>query len=60
MLEHQSDDSFIPAFLLKLPHEPEINWREKLGISWCENTTEDFLKGIQGWTEYFPVDECAE
>jgi hypothetical protein len=60
MLQHQSNDIFIPAFLLKLPHEPENNWREKLGNSWCENTTEDFLNGIQGWTEDFPVDECDE
>ena len=52
MQEQQSDDFFIPTFLLKLlpqpePHRPEAQ-------------PEDFLKGVQGWTEYFPVDECVE
>jgi hypothetical protein len=52
MQELQSDDFFIPAFLLKLLPQPEANRREA--------QTEDFLKGVQGWTEYFPVDECVE
>jgi hypothetical protein len=25
-----------------------------------EAYAEDFLKGIQGWVEYYSVDECAE
>jgi hypothetical protein len=60
MQEQQSDDFFIPGFLLKLPQQPETNRREKSGTNWCETQTEDFLKGIQGWSEYFPVDECVE
>jgi hypothetical protein len=52
MQEQQCDDFFIPTSLLKLPRQPEIDWRE--------TPIEDFLKGIQGWFEYFPVDECVE
>jgi hypothetical protein len=52
MQEQQCDDFLIPAFLLKLLPQPETDRREPL--------TEDFLKGVQGWTEYFPVDECVE
>lgn len=52
MQEQQSDDFFIPAFLLKLLPQSETGQREI--------QTEDFLKGVQGWTEYFPVDECVE
>jgi hypothetical protein len=52
MHEQQSDDLFIPAFLLKLLPQPKTDRREA--------QTDDFLKGIQGWTEYFPVDECVE
>ena len=51
MQELQSDDFFIPQFLLSvLP--PETSRRE--------TQIEDFLKGIQGWSEYLPVDECVE
>jgi hypothetical protein len=52
MQELQSDDFFIPAFLLKLLPQPKTDWSEA--------QSEDFLKGIQGWSEYFPVDECVE
>jgi hypothetical protein len=52
MQEQQSDDFFIPAFLMRLPPQPETDRRE--------TQTEDFLKGVQGWSEYFPVDECVE
>jgi hypothetical protein len=52
MQEQQSDDFFTPAFLLLLLPQPEADRREI--------QTEDFLKGVQGWTEYFPVDECVE
>ena len=47
-----SDDFFIPTFLLKLLPQPETDRRE--------TPSEDFLKGIQGWSEYFPIDDCAE
>jgi hypothetical protein len=52
MQEQQSEDFFIPIFLLKLPPQSETVRRE--------TPTEDFLKGIQGWAEYYPVDECVE
>jgi hypothetical protein len=52
MQELQSEDFFIPAFLLKLPLQPETDRRE--------TQSEDFLKGIQGWAEYYSVDECVE
>lgn len=52
MQEQQCDDFFIPSFLLKLPPQPENSRRE--------TQVEDFLKGIQGWAEHFPVDECVE
>ena len=49
---YQCDDFFIPAFLLKLPTQPEIN---------KGNTqVEDFLKNVQGWTEISPLEECIE
>ena len=60
MHEHQSDDFFIPAFLLKLPQESGTDRREKLRFNWSEHSNEDFLKGLQGWTEYLPLDECVE
>jgi hypothetical protein len=52
MQEHQSDDFIIPAFLLKMLPQPVIDW--------SETHTDDFLKGVQGWTEFYPVDECVE
>lgn len=52
MQEQQSEDFFIPIFLLNLPPQSETVRRE--------TPTEDFLKGIQGWAEYYPVDECVE
>ena len=52
MQEQQSDDFFIPPFLLKLLPQPDTDQ--------SETQTEDFLKGVQGWTEYFPLDECVE
>jgi hypothetical protein len=52
MHELQSDDLFIPDFLLKLLPQPKNDRRE--------THTEDFLKSVQGWTEFFPVDECVE
>jgi len=60
MQEYQSDDFFIPAFLMKMSQKPESNWCEKHGIGRNGNISEDFLKGIQGWAEYFPADECDE
>jgi len=52
MQELQSDDSYIPAFLLKLLPQTEKARNETF--------TEDFLKGIQGWSGYEPVDECFD
>jgi hypothetical protein len=60
MHKQQSDDFFIPAFLLKLPPEHKTRRHERPKLIWCETQTEDFLKGIQGWTECFPIDECVE
>jgi hypothetical protein len=52
MQEQQCDDFFIPAFLLTQPPQPVTDRRD--------TQIEDFLKGIQGWTEYFWIDECVE
>lgn len=52
MQELQSDDFFVPELLLKLPRKSETDRRKA--------QTEDFLKGVKGWTEYFLVDECVE
>jgi hypothetical protein len=52
MQELQCDDSFIPPFLLKQPLQLETVK--------TETALEDFLNGIQGWAEYFWVDECVE
>jgi hypothetical protein len=52
MQERQSDDYYIPAFLLKSLPQPKTDRRA--------SQTEDFLKGVQGWTEYFLIDECVE
>ena len=60
MQEQQSADFFLPTFFLKLPPQPENNRREKPEINWHETQIEDFLKGIQGWSEYLPIDECVE
>jgi hypothetical protein len=60
MQGQQADDFFLPTFLLKLPSQPKNNRREKPEVNWNETQTEDFLKGIQGWSEYFPIDECVE
>jgi hypothetical protein len=60
MQELQSDDFYLPAFLLKLPKEPAADWKDKKRVPFYENSNEDFLKDIQGWTEYLPLDECAE
>jgi len=52
MQEYQSDDLFIPAFLLKMLPMSETDRRE--------TQTEDFLNGVQGWSGYFPADEFDE
>jgi hypothetical protein len=52
MYEQQCDDFFIPSFLLKQPLQQES--------AKCDTPLDDFLKGIQGWAEYFWVDECVE
>lgn len=52
MQEQQSDDFFIPAFLLKLLPQAEAGRREI--------PPGDFLTIVQGWTEYFSPDECVE
>lgn len=52
MQEQQSDDLFIPAFLLKLqPYS---------GAARRESYSGDFLQGVQGWSEYFPADGYDE
>ena len=52
MPEQQCDDFFIPPFLLKQPLQLES--------AKTETALVDCLNGIQGWTEYFWVDECVE
>ncbi len=53
MAEQQSDDFYIPAFLLKLP--------AKAGTSGLgTEDVEDFLKNAQGWSECIPPDEYDE
>jgi len=52
MHELQSEDCYIPAFLLKLLPQTEKARKETF--------TEDFLKGIQAWSDYDPVDECFD
>jgi len=52
MQEQQSNDFYIPAFLLKLLPQTEFVLKE--------TPTEDFLNGIQAWAEHVPVDECVE
>jgi hypothetical protein len=52
MQEQQSDDFFIPAFLLKMLPLSETVRRE--------TQTEDFLNGVLGWSDYLPVDEDDE
>lgn len=52
MQELQSDDLFIPQFLLSVRPQPDASRRD--------TQVDDFLKDIQGWSEYFPIDECVE
>ena len=53
MNELQCDDLFIPAFLLKVPPEAATARRGK-------DEVEDFLKNVEGWTEFIPPDEIDE
>jgi hypothetical protein len=50
MNEQQSDDLYIPTFYLTLPPKEGKNGRATEEI-------EDFLKNVQGWSEYIPPDE---
>jgi hypothetical protein len=49
MNEQQSDDNYVPTFLLTLPPKAGSNGRGAEDI-------EDFLKNVQGWSECFPPD----
>jgi len=53
MNEQQCDDLFIPAFLLKVPPEAATTRSDK-------DEVEDFLKNVEGWSEYILPDECDE
>ncbi len=53
MTEQQSDDFYIPAFLLALPPKADSNGRDTVEV-------EDFLKNIEGWSECIPPDENDE
>jgi len=53
MNEQQSDDLYIPTFLLKLPPKAASNARGSEDV-------EDFLKNVQGWSECIPPDENDE
>ena len=53
MNEQQSDDLYIPTFLLKLPPKATSNARGSEDV-------EDFLKNVQGWSECIPPDEYDE
>jgi hypothetical protein len=50
MNEQQSDDLYIPTFFLTLPPKEGNSGRATEEI-------EDFLKNVQGWSEYIPPDE---
>ena len=54
MNELQCDDLFIPAFLLKVPAKAATDRNGR------DDELEDFLKNIEGWTEYFHPDDCDE
>jgi len=45
---------------LKLSKEPATDWSDKKRFALSENSNDDFLKVLQGWTEYLPLDECVE
>ena len=53
MNEQQSDDFYVPTFLLKLPPKVGSNGHGSEDI-------EDFLKNVQGWSEFIPPDENDE
>jgi hypothetical protein len=53
MSEQQSDDFFIPAFLLNLPPKAETNGRNT-------EEAEDFLRDVEDRTESYPPDDGAE
>jgi hypothetical protein len=60
MQEQQCEDFFVPTFLMNLPSDPDADAREKSSGHQYDNAADDFLKGIQGWSEFFSLDECAE
>jgi len=53
MTEQQSDDFYIPTFLIRLPPKADSHGRE------TENV-EDFLKNVEGWSECVPPGENDE
>lgn len=53
MNEQQCDDLFIPAFLLKAPAKAATTRDSK-------DEAEDFLKNVEGWSEYIHLDEYDE
>ncbi|HTN94909.1 MAG TPA: hypothetical protein VMJ33_10025 [Gallionella sp.] len=52
MQELQSDDFFVPAFLLKLPPQPDT------GRHYTQ--TDDFLKDFHGWSECATPEDCED
>ena len=53
MNEQQCDDLFVPALLLKLRPETAT-------VRGGKDEVEDFLKNIEGWSEFIHPDECDE
>jgi len=53
MNEQQCDDLYIPAILLKTSPKAAAK-------GYVTDDVEDFLKNIEGWTEYIPPDEYEE
>ena len=51
MSELQSDDFYVPSFLLSLPPKAESDGHN------LEQQVDDFLKNVEGWSECYPTDD---
>ncbi len=57
MDELQSDDLYIPAFLLSLPSDFGI---DEQNAENTEDYAENFMKNIENWSEFSLVEESLE
>jgi hypothetical protein len=55
MDELQSDDFYVPDFLLNLPYnaEPDVHNLED-----TEDAMKSFMKNIESWSEFSLIEEC--